>query len=247
LNPSTIVKPSSKKVYENNNLFCLYDDNEIENFSQDLLDSDYWQSNNQVVGTAQGRGTTWFIEVDNKQWVLKHYYRGGLIGKFNKDSYLFSNYGNTRATKEFELLNQLRDLNLPAPKPIACRVIKSGLFYKADILTERVCNAQDLISLLIKQSVNANLWHNIGKTIKAFHDHNVYHHDLNIHNILIDDQNKVWLIDFDQGEVRADSTNWKEENMSRLLRSFNKEKNKLEALHWQANEWDLLLTGYTSE
>ena len=247
MNPSTIVKPSSKKVYENNNLFCLYDDNEIENFSQDLLDSDYWQSNNQVVGTAQGRGTTWFIEVDNKQWVLKHYYRGGLIGKFNKDSYLFSNYGNTRATKEFELLNQLRDLNLPAPKPIACRVIKSGLFYKADILTERVCNAQDLISLLIKQSVNANLWHNIGKTIKAFHDHDVYHHDLNIHNILIDDQNKVWLIDFDQGEVRADSTNWKEENMSRLLRSFNKEKNKLEALHWQANEWDLLLTGYTSE
>ena len=247
MNPSTIVKPSSKKVYENNNLFCLYDDNEIENFSQDLLDSGYWQSNNQVVGTAQGRGTTWFIEVDNKQWVLKHYYRGGLIGKFNKDSYLFSSNDNTRATKEFELLNQLRDLNLPAPKPIACRVIKSGLFYKADILTERVCNAQDLISLLIKQSVNANLWHNIGKTIKAFHDHNVYHHDLNIHNILIDNQEKVWLIDFDQGEIKTGSSNWKEENMSRLLRSFNKEKNKLEALHWQANEWDLLLTGYTSE
>ncbi|WP_426359039.1 3-deoxy-D-manno-octulosonic acid kinase [Pseudocolwellia sp. HL-MZ19] len=247
MNPSTIVKPCSKKVFENNTIFCLFDDNEIENFSQDLLDSHYWQSNNQVVGTAQGRGTTWFIEVDNKQWVLKHYYRGGLIGKFNKDSYLFSSNDNTRATKEFELLNQLRALDLPAPKPIACRVIKSGLFYKADILTERVCNAQDLISLLIKQSVNADLWHNIGKTIKAFHDHDVYHHDLNIHNILIDDQNKVWLIDFDQGEIKTGSSNWKEENMSRLLRSFNKEKNKLEALHWQANEWDLLLTGYTSE
>jgi 3-deoxy-D-manno-octulosonic acid kinase len=228
-------------------IFCFYDESEIEHFSQDLLDSDYWQSNNKIVGTAQGRGTTWFIEVDNKQWVLKHYYRGGFIGKFNKDSYLFSSYENTRATKEYELLNQLRALDLPAPKPIACRVIKNGLFYKADILTERVCNAQDLISLLIKQAVNADLWHKIGKTIKAFHDHNIYHHDLNIHNILIDDQEKVWLIDFDQGEIRTDSTSWKEENMSRLLRSFNKEKTKLEALHWQANEWDLLMTGYTSE
>lgn len=247
MNRSTIVKPCSKQIVENNNLFCVYDANEIDDFSENLLDSHYWQSNNHVVGTAQGRGTTWFIELGNKNWVLKHYYRGGLIGKFNKDAYLFSNNENTRATKEFELLNQLRDLNLPAPKPIACRVIKSGLFYKADILTERVCNAQDLISLLIKQSVNPSLWNNIGKTIKAFHDHNVYHHDLNIHNILIDDQDKVWLIDFDQGELRKGSSSWKQENMSRLLRSFNKEKTKLATLNWQVDEWNLLLEGYLSE
>jgi len=247
LNPSTIVKPCSKKILENKHIFCLYDGDEIENFSQELLDSDYWQSKNEIVGTAQGRGTTWFIETNNKQWVLKHYYRGGLIGKFNKDAYLFSKNVNTRAAKEFELLTQLRSLGLPAPKPIACRVVKQGLFYKADILTERVCNAQDLISLLITRSISADLWHEIGKTIRAFHDHNIYHHDLNIHNILIDNKNKVWLIDFDQGAVKADSTNWKEENMSRLLRSFNKEKTKLPTLHWQTNEWDLLLTGYTSE
>ena len=179
--------------------------------------------------------------------MLKHYYRGGLIGKFNKDAYLFSNNENTRATKEFELLNQLRDLNLPAPKPIACRVIKNGLFYTADILTERVCNAQDLISLLIEQRVTICLWKKIGETIRAFHDHNVYHHDLNIHNILIDDKENVWLIDFDQGEIRTNSSNWKAENMSRLLRSFKKEKTKLPALNWQENEWDLLLKGYVSE
>jgi len=244
LNPSTFVKPCSKKVYENNNVFCVYDQNKVKNFSESFFDSSYWLSNNNIVGTAQGRGTTWFIEVNSNNWVLKHYYRGGLIGKFNKDSYLFSNNANTRAAKEFELLNQLQYFNLPAPKPIAYRIIKNGLFYKADILTERVCNAQDLISLLMKQSVSSALWHSIGKTIKNFHDHHVYHHDLNIHNILIDRQGKVWLIDFDQGEIRSNTGNWKQENMSRLLRSFNKEKTKCTAMHWQTRDWELLLRGY---
>lgn len=247
MNPSTIVKPCSKKVFENNNIFCVYDESEVKNFSEAFLDSCYWQKNNHIVGTAQGRGTTWFIEIDNKNWVLKHYYRGGLIGKFNKDSYLFSKNANTRAAKEFELLNQLCALNLPAPKPIAYRIINNGLFYKADILTERVCNAKDLISLLVKKSVSSSLWQRIGKTIKSFHDHNVYHHDLNIHNILIDDQEKVWIIDFDQGEIRSSSGSWKQENMSRLLRSFNKEKTKCNAINWQESEWALLLEGYKSE
>jgi 3-deoxy-D-manno-octulosonic acid kinase len=247
LNSSITVKPCNKKVIKNNNVFCIYNDDEIKEFSEDLLDSEYWEKQNKVVGTAQGRGTTWFVQTDDKHWVLKHYYRGGLIGKFNKDAYFYTNNENTRASKEFELLNKLQQLNLPAPKPIACRVIKNGLFYKADILTERVCNAQDLISKLIKEPVSEHLWNAIGKTIKAFHDHNIYHHDLNIHNILIDDNEKVWLIDFDQGEIRTGDASWKKDNISRLLRSFNKEKTKLPELHWQQNEWSFLLEGYTSE
>jgi len=225
----------------------VYDANEIEHFSPDFLNSDYWQANNNVVGTAQGRGTTWFIQLKEKHWVLRHYYRGGMIGKFNKDAYLYSSINKTRAAQEFELLKQLRDLHLPAPKPIAYRVIRSGLFYKADLLTERVCNAQDLIALLNKQPVSAALWYKIGQVIKKFHHHNVYHHDLNIHNILIDEQENVWIIDFDQGEIRTNSSSWKQENMSRLLRSFNKEKTKCATLHWQENEWDLLIEGYESE
>lgn len=216
----------------------------MNSFSPDLLNSSYWQDNNKVTGTAQGRGVTWFIETDNKHWVLKHYYRGGLIGKFNKDAYLFFSYANTRAVKEFELLTELIELKLPVPKPIACQIVRSGLFYKADILTERVCSAQDLISYLEKQPVSADLWHKIGQTLKSFHDHNVYHDDLNIHNILIDEQEKVWLIDFDQGEIRKNSASWKADNMNRLLRSFNKEKTKCATLHWQEGDWEPLFKGY---
>lgn len=244
MNLNAIVKPCSKKSYENSNIFCVYDENEVTDFSHEFLDSEFWQAQQSIVGTAQGRGTTWFIKHENKNWVLRHYYRGGMIGKFNKDAYIFTGLANTRAAIEFELLNHIRTLNLPAPKAIAYRVIKQGLFYKADILTERVCNAQDLVALLAKKPISDTLWKKIGHVIKQFHQHNIYHHDLNIHNILIDSDENVWIIDFDRGEIRADSNGWKKENMSRLLRSFNKEKGKLSSLHWKESDWEVLLEGY---
>lgn len=247
MNPSAIVKPCSKKIVKNNEVFCVYDENEVNNFTTQFLDGEFWQAQNAIVGTAQGRGVTWFIHYQNKDWVLRHYYRGGMIGKFNKDAYIYSGIEKTRAAREFELLNHMRVLLLPVPKPIAYRVIKKGLYYKADILTERICNAQDLVTLLAEHSVSDSLWKNIGKTIKRFHQHNIYHHDLNIHNILIDNNENVWIIDFDQGEVRSTSNSWKQENMSRLLRSFNKEKNKLTNLRWEESDWALLYDEYSSE
>ena len=219
----------------------------MDNFSPKFLDGEYWQAQNAVIGTAQGRGVTWFIRYENKDWVLRHYYRGGVIGKFNKDHYIYTGIDKTRAAREFELLNHMRTLALPVPKPIAYRVIKKGMFYQADLLTERVCNAQDIISLLTKQPVSLVLWEKIGCTIKKFHQHNIYHHDLNIHNILIDKKENVWIIDFDRGELRLNTDDWKKENMDRLLRSFHKEKNKLASLHWQSSDWDTLIAAYSSD
>jgi len=244
LNPSAIVKPNSEKTYKNREVYCIYNESEAIDFVPQFFDGEFWQEKDAIVGTAQGRGTTWFIQYNNKDWVLRHYYRGGMIGKFNKDSYIYTGMSNTRAAAEFELLKKMYALNLPVPKPIAYRVIKKGLFYKADLLTERVCNAQDLVSLLEKQSVDDALWKSIGQVIKQFHQHNVYHHDLNIHNILIDDKKNVWIIDFDRGEIRDNAQGWKQENISRLLRSFNKEKTKLPSLNWQKADWDILLAGY---
>ena len=246
MNLNAFVKPCSKKKVINNNIFCVYDENEVDNFSPKFLDGEYWQAQNAVIGTAQGRGVTWFIRYENKDWVLRHYYRGGVIGKFNKDHYIYTGIDKTRAAREFELLNHMRILALPVPKPIAYRVIKKGMFYQADLLTERVCNAQDLISLLTKQPVSLVLWEKIACTIKKFHQHNIYHHDLNIHNILIDEKENVWIIDFDRGELRLNTDDWKKENMDRLLRSFHKEKNKLASLHWQSSDWDTLIAAYSS-
>ena len=87
-------------------------------------------------------------------------------------------------------------------------------------------------------------WKNIGAVIAKFHSKGIYHHDLNAHNILIDDNDNVWLIDFDRGEQRTVHNSWQQKNMARLLRSFAKEKAKIANFHWQAQDWQTLLEGY---
>lgn len=235
-------------VYEEGRIHCLFDKNEIQNFTPQMLSSTYWHNESAVTGSAEGRGTTWFVKYDNNQeqkhWVLRHYYRGGLIGKIINDSYFFSTQKNTRAAKEFALLAYMQTLALPAPKPIAYRIVRHGFLYRADLLSSRIENAQDLVAILTKKTMNDSLWFAIGKVIKEFHSQGIYHHDLNAHNILIDDDNKPWLIDFDQGEIKTVHKSWQQQNMNRLLRSFQKELNKLPVFNWQESNWQALLDGY---
>jgi 3-deoxy-D-manno-octulosonic acid kinase len=241
------------KTCQQGKSYSLYNSQEINLFTPDMLDVNYWQNEKAITGSAQGRGTTWFVKhadkssKQTKHWVLRHYYRGGLIGKIINDSYWFTSQKNTRAAREFSLLDYMQTLALPAPKPVACRVIRHGLFYRADLLSSRIEHAQDLVALLSKQTLSAVLWKKIGLTIKRFHDNNIYHHDLNAHNILIDKSDHVFLIDFDQGEVRKNNqASWQKANMARLRRSFLKEQNKLPTFHWQHDDWQLLLDGYLS-
>ncbi|GAA5135136.1 3-deoxy-D-manno-octulosonic acid kinase [Thalassotalea piscium] len=247
MNPSANVKHCQQKVFQQKNLYAVYNPALVKSFTPEMLTAQYWQQHNAVIGQAQGRGITYFVQHNQQQWVLRHYYRGGLIGKFNRDSYLFTGDKNTRAAKEYQLLQQLVELNLPAPTPIAYAVIKQGIFYHANILTSRIENAQDLVALLSKGPLAENLWLAIGRCIAQFHQHGIFHHDLNAHNILLDTDNKVWLIDFDQGEKRAIKQGWQQANISRLLRSFNKELQKLPTFHWQLSDWQLLMEGYLSE
>jgi len=246
---------NNSKAFRLNSLHCLYDQKEISHFSPDMLSAEYWQIKNAITGSAQGRGTTWFIGVEHnsmptQHWVLRHYYRGGLIGKIINDSYLYTGIKNTRAAKEYDLLHYMNNMGLPAPKPIAYRVTRHGLFYKADLLSSRINKAADLVDILTKNTITDAQWNNIGATIKRFHDQAIYHHDLNAHNILINDEGEVFLIDFDRGEVRSDKAKdvrWKQQNMVRLERSFLKEQKKLSQFHFNNDNWLQLLAGYTSE
>ena len=56
---------------------------------------------------------------------------------------------------EFQLLNQLHQAGVAVPKPIAARVKKGklGICYQADILIEKIENAQDLTALLQTQQL----------------------------------------------------------------------------------------------
>ena len=248
MNPSAIVKPcfniNNEKTLQEGNCYCAYDAKILNNFSVKMLTSEFWQQQNAITGTAQGRGTTYFIATNNNHLVLRHYYRGGLMARINRDSYWFNRFEKTRAAREYSLLKTLASLNLPAPQPVAYRVLKKGCIYQADILSSRIMNAQDLVAILQKKPLTSDIWQSIGRTIKQFHQHGIYHHDLNSHNILLDTNNKAWLIDFDRGEQRIVAKQWQENNMQRLLRSFKKERAKLATFHWHEENCQQLLSGY---
>ncbi|MEZ9761372.1 3-deoxy-D-manno-octulosonic acid kinase [Vibrio splendidus] len=197
---------------------------------------EYWQQQNKIIGSATGRGTTWFVELPSMQAALRHYRRGGLFGKLVEDSYIYIGDENTRSYQEFELLNRLKEFGVNVPRPIAARVVKNGFIYTADLLSEKVPNARDLVTILQESALPKEMYQKIGLEVRKMHAAQVNHTDLNIHNILIDEQGKVWIIDFDKC-FQKQGESWKQDNWNRLLRSFKKEQIKRN-IHWSIDEFN---------
>ncbi|EPW5501113.1 3-deoxy-D-manno-octulosonic acid kinase [Vibrio vulnificus] len=228
--------------YQQGNSMVWFDDEIITDPSQALFDAQYWQEQDKVVGSASGRGTTWFVQLDTMQAALRHYRRGGFFGKLVEDHYWFTGWEQTRSLQEFNLLRVLIESGVNVPRPIAARAVKTGLTYQADLLSERIPNAKDLVSILQEKSLSEMMYRKIGQEVAKMHNENVNHTDLNIHNILIDKNENVWIIDFDKCQVEHNS-GWKSANISRLKRSFLKEQDKRQ-IKWQEIDFEVLLDGY---
>lgn len=209
-----------------------------------MFTGQYWRTLDAITGQAIGRGTTYFFQHKKNEYVLRHYRRGGLVGKILSDQYLYIGLERSRAWQEFKLLQHMITLNLTCPTPIAAMLKKSGLYYQADIISIKIPYAQDLHHLLLEKSLTSDVWQKIGQTIAKFHNHQIYHHDLNIHNIMLDAEHRVWLIDFDKCGIKQ-GNNWKESNIARLKRSFEKEK-RLRNIHWQQPNWEILVSAYNA-
>ncbi|MCG9697980.1 3-deoxy-D-manno-octulosonic acid kinase [Shewanella sp. Isolate11] len=229
--------------------YIAFYQSELKSITPDWFTFDYWQELGAVTGSSKGRYTTWFVSPQSivpaptAEWVLRHYYRGGLMEKFSRDAYLYTGLKRTRAIAEFSLLARLHEEGFAVPKPIAAQVQRSGIHYRADIIIERIEGAQDLVAKLAASEMSQEEWQALGAQIAKFHQRGVYHADLNAKNILISDHGFT-LIDFDRGEIRPPSPKWQQANLDRLLRSFNKEKNKLPALQFNERNWQQLLAGY---
>jgi 3-deoxy-D-manno-octulosonic-acid transferase len=226
-----------------------FDQHFYPNFALAYFQPEYWQQQGLVTGQSKGRNTVWFIRQPNgKEAVLRHYYRGGLVGKLNKDKFWSEPAAQSRAMAEFSLLWQMRQWGLPVPRPCAALYQKHGVSYSADILIERISGTLDLAHLLQQRALTSAEWQQLGAVIARFHQHNVYHSDLNCHNILLDKQGQFWLIDFDKCAIRSSADfpdqSWKQQNLQRLLRSLNKEKQQLPVFHWQSEQFAVLELGY---
>ncbi len=198
-----------------------------------------------------GRGQAWFVELEGLNGVLRCYQRGGLLARVNRQTYLGLDIQQSRAFREWKLLERMYREGLPVPRPIAASVcrwpFRFSPLYRAHILVQRIDGAQTLDQYLSQQSLPLDLWSRVGACIAAFHQKGIYHADLNANNILIDPQQAVTLIDFDKGEQRDDpapDAEWKLANLQRLHRSLLKQQGIHPQYHFEDMDWQVMLAGY---
>lgn len=196
-----------------------------------------------------GRGQAWFLESGEVSAVLRVYQRGGLLAGINQQTYFAIQAEHSRAFKEWRMLNTMYEQGLPVPRPIAASIcrwpIAPSPFYRAHILIEKIKASRTLDERLARKPLDEERWKAIGRCIALFHQHGIYHADLNANNVMLDDESKVYLIDFDKSEYRQNNANnWKLANLQRLKRSLLKQQTLHSQYYFTEPEWQYLLSAY---
>lgn len=222
----------------------LFDEELVPKFTMELFEPLSLLPGGEV--NRLGRGTAFLYQFHGVDMVLRHYQRGGLMRFISRDCYLYHGLHRTRMWREFKLLEQLFLAQLPVPRPIAIRCIRHSRYcYRGDLITQTIANSETLAQHLNRASLADHLWQQLGATIAHFHCAGAYHADLNANNIMIDNQNRFYLIDFDKGELRSSSDQlWQQQNLQRLLRSLVKLKKRSPHMRFDHVQWPQLLEGY---
>lgn len=176
---------------------------------------------------------------DGREWVLRHYRRGGLAARMSPDRYLWLGLARSRAWREFSLLHALYSEGLPVPRPVAARVVREGMTYRQDLITERLPDARPLSEVLQAGPLAPEQWDLLGRTLARFHAAGVGHADLNAANLLLDPRGEFFLIDFDRGRRPARAA-FQARSLQRLQRSFEKWAGKVRPFHYGEAEWTRL-------
>jgi len=230
------------RIKKSEDSIILCDESLLAHVSAVWFEESYWRNADGVIGTARGRGAALFVRHGEEVWVLRHYHRGGLMTNLTDDLYIWTGLERTRAFLEWHLLLELRARGLPVPQPIAARIQRRGVGYRADIITDYIEDTQSLATRVTQGSLSADEWNSIGRMLQRFHQYGVYHSDLTAHNILIDTDGRVFLLDFDKGALKTPGP-WQQANLRRLQRSLRKVA--LEAgTAFDNVGWDLLARAY---
>ena len=219
-------------------------------FSDQDFELDYWRDRADSQALAGGRGASQKIIIDDAQYVLRHYLRGGLVAKLLKDQYLWTGLKRTRPFQENEIVELASAHKLPVAPVAAFRVERSGLYYRAAIITAFIENRGTLAEVLTRSALDAIHWRELGLLIRRLHQAGIYHADLNANNILLGENNAFYLIDFDKAQRMPTDSDRGEQNVQRLKRSLDKialqRQQSSQLFYFREADWARLMVAYDS-
>lgn len=201
----------------------------VDSFSPAIFRAECYGTDAKRVSVG-GRNAAWFIPTAIGPAVLRYYRRGGLIGKFNRSKYFYTNPQGTRAFQEFTIINYLHQAGLSVPKALGAFYQKKGLFCEMALITSLIEDTQplamicqQLIDAEIRQEEAERYARSAAYKIHQMHDLDVLHADLNAFNILCSsDPINAYLIDFDKAKKIKLDHRLRQQNLDRLARSLKK-------------------------
>lgn len=232
---------SVERIGRSGESVILYDASLTDQPPPGWFDPDHWRG--AATAAAAGRGGTHFIRNGDRDWVLRHYRRGGAVARIADDEFFWAGEARVRAFAEWRLLDRMRRCGLPVPRPVAARYVHQGLIYRADLITERLPDVQALSTRLPAGQGDEGLWRRVGACIARFHRAGFCHADLNVHNIQVGADGSVFLLDFDRGRHMRRAGRWQEANLQRLHRSLHKISRDGRTA-FPGGAWAALLAGY---
>jgi 3-deoxy-D-manno-octulosonic acid kinase len=220
----------------------LYDASLAGHADESLFDPEHWRRRGTVERQPGGRGAITYLHDGAHRWVLRHYRRGGAVARLLDDRYFFCGAERTRAFREWRLLRELASRGLPAPRAVAARYRRTGIFYRADLLTVELPARLTLAAALRAGELPSSRWADVGGCIGAFHAQGVRHADLNAHNVVLGPAHEVYLLDFDRGRIVPRGA-WESAVLARLERSLLKVTRDLPGGRFGPAQWQELVSG----
>ena len=193
-----------------------------------------WAREQDDVVSFTGRGVVHAVPAPTfgpdrgERWVVRHYRRGGAVARYLDDRYLAA--GDSRPIRELKASVEARSRGVPTPAVVAGAVYAAGMFYRADVATEFIPNAESLAHLLFgsgdRQIDVESTLRVAGTVVRTLEDTHVLHPDVNAGNILVRDHvgtTEAYVIDLDRCNVLARTSSGSPRFMrDRLERSLRK-------------------------
>jgi len=162
------------------------------------------RSGERAADSFMGRSRVRSVPIDGRRMVVRRYAHGGLFGRFLGDVFI----SPRRAAREVEVARRALEKGVPTAVPIGVRLQRAlGLFFRMDLLSEEIAGARALPEALLTAARNAKpskgeIIRAVGAALRRLHDAGIYHADLQVRNIVLDDAGRAYIIDLDKAKLK---------------------------------------------
>jgi len=167
----------------------------------------------------QGRGELLRFNLEAGHGLVRRHRRGGLARLFLRDSYVLRN----RPYRELRVHSILYGRGLPVPEPLGAVWKWTFVLFKGAIATREIPGENLLQRLRANTPGAEDVLRRAGELVRSMHDLGAYHADLQVRNVVVGEDRRLYLIDFDNARLREHvSPMQRARNLLRFRRSLQK-------------------------